>query len=153
MTSPRVPFTVSESASIAAPARKVYGIIADYRTGHPSILPKPFDRLTVEEGGVGAGTKIHVTMRVFGRMQAFRATISEPEPGRVLVERNVGTTPESVTTFIVDANGDRASTVTISTELHVRRGVLGAVERFMTKRFLKPIYRRELKLLADRAVA
>ena len=150
MSSPRVPFTVAESASIAAPAAKVYGIIADYRTGHPSILPKPFDRLTVEEGGVGAGTKIHVTMRMFGRMQAFRATISEPEPGRVLVERNFGS-PESVTTFVVDANGERGSMVTISTELQVRRGVLGAVERFMSERFLKPIYRRELKLLADRA--
>ncbi len=49
----------SVSALIDAPAAKVYGIIADYREGHPSILPKPFfGSIQIERGGTGAGTVI-----------------------------------------------------------------------------------------------
>src|SRR5512139_3896517 len=48
---------VSESALVPAPASLTYDIIADYRTGHPSILPTEyFGRLDVLEGGRGAGT-------------------------------------------------------------------------------------------------
>ncbi len=72
-----------------APADRVYAIIADYRNGHPHILPKQFRNLTVEQGGVGAGTIIRFEVRVFGQTQHFRAVVSEPEPGRVLVEENL----------------------------------------------------------------
>ena len=95
------PFIESKSAEISAPADRLYGIIADYRNGHPRILPPAFTGLTVEAGGVGAGTRIRVGMRVFGRVMTFPAEITEPNPGRVLVERNLGERP-SVTTFTVD---------------------------------------------------
>lgn len=43
---------VKASAVIAAPAPVVYSIIADYRHGHPSILPpRYFDNLEVLAGG------------------------------------------------------------------------------------------------------
>ena len=48
---------VTGIARIDAPAAKVYGILADYHVGHPSILPPAFRNLIVEEGGVGAGTR------------------------------------------------------------------------------------------------
>jgi hypothetical protein len=76
----------------------VYSVIADYHHGHPRILPKQFTGLSVEKGGVGEGTVIRFSMRVFGRRFEFRGFVSEPEPGRVLVERNVGEN-ESVTSF------------------------------------------------------
>lgn len=152
MASSRVPFQVSASRLIQAPADRIYGIVADYRTGHPSILPPPFVSLAVEEGGVGAGTRVLVTMRVMGRLQQFRASISEPEPGRRLVEENFGS-PRSVTTFTVEPRGDRAANATISTELQVRQGLLGSLERFLIRRFLEPIYVKELTLLASRAAA
>jgi hypothetical protein len=138
--------TIEASAVIDAPAERVYGIVADYRVGHPRILPPPFGRMEVERGGYGAGTLIRCEMKVMGRMQSFRAEISEPEPGRVLAERNLD--GSFVTTFIAEPLDGGRTRATIRTEmLRPRRGVLGAAERFFTRRFLLPIYRKELRLL------
>jgi hypothetical protein len=126
----------------------VYAIIADYHTGHPRILPKPhFVSLTVEKGGVGAGTLISFQMRLMGRLQTFHAAITEPEPGRVLVETD--TTAGVVTTFTVDArdNGQHAQ-VTITTDIRVREGVSGAVQGWLITQLLRPIYVKELEQLA-----
>jgi hypothetical protein len=140
--------TVSVSATIAADADRVYGIIADYRNGHPRILPPQFSKLTVEKGGVGAGTVITFKMRLFGRTQNFRAMVTEPEPGRVLVETNCDRY-ESVSTFTVDPiDGSHSSRVTISTELQTHGGIAGTIERGLVTWVLRPIYRRELELLA-----
>jgi hypothetical protein len=142
--------TVSASANIPAPPRRVYSIIADYKVEHPSILPREFLGLVVETGGFGAGTIIRVDMKVFGRKQTFRAAVSEPEPGRVLVETDLSGGP--VTTFIFDPGPtDESSYVTFSTELQVRGGLLGKLEAYMSTRYLYPIYVRELELLALRA--
>lgn len=138
---------ISASALITAPADKVYSIIADYRNGHPYILPKPaFESLTVEKGGIGAGTEISCIMKVAGRRQTFYAVITEPEPGRVLVE----TIPVSgsVTTFTVEPCNDGAQAfVTITTRVTVRGGLLGSIEKFLTTRALQPIFEKELQLL------
>ena len=117
---------VSVSALIPAPAQKVYGIIADYHNGHTHILPKPwFLSLEVVEGGVGAGSVIAVSMRLLGRTQHFRATVSEPQPGRVLVETNEDGT---VTSFTVDPQPGGQCRVTIVTETTVREGIPGKIE-------------------------
>ena len=139
---------VTAVASISAAPERVYAIIADYRTGHPRIVPDAFSDMTVERGGVGEGTIIRFRMRVFGRTQAFRAAVSEPEPGRILVETDLDSNG-AITTFTVNA-GPAAGTseVTITTELPVRSGPLGAIERFFTTRFLRPLYIKELALLA-----
>lgn len=136
------------SALIDAPAEQVYAILADYRDGHPHILPKQyFTSLEVEQGGIGAGTVVRFEMTAAGRTQTFRSTITEPEPGRVLLE----TDPVSgtATTFSVQPNqqGTRAY-VTISTVVNSRGGVLGLPERFLTKWFLQRVYKQELELLA-----
>ncbi len=135
------------SALIHAPPRELYDIIADYEHGHPRILPRPpFVSLAVEQGGVGAGTVVRVDMRVLGRLQTFRAVIREPEPGRVLVETNDN---GYGTTFTVEprANGQQAD-VTIATEMAGRAGMLGALERWLASRLLRPVYVRELEQLA-----
>jgi hypothetical protein len=139
---------VTTSALIPAPASKVYSILADYRVGHPSILPRPyFDSLVVEEGGVGAGTAICFEMRVFGRRQTFHSVVTEPEPGRVLVETDLNT--GAVTTFTVEPRDDgRNSQVTIATETGARAGILGGLEGWLTTRTLRPIYEKELAQLA-----
>jgi hypothetical protein len=79
-------------------------------------------------------------------VMTFPAEISEPDPGRVLVERNLGERP-SVTTFTVDRIDATRSRVTISTELPVRTGILARIERLMTRRLLEPIYAAELTKL------
>ena len=140
----KIEITVSQV--ISAPSEKIYSLIADYREGHPKILPKPhFLSFEVEEGGVGAGTIIAFQMDVMGKTQDFRAEVTEPEPGHVLVETDLNTS--APTTFTVDLIDPQTSLVTISTVLQTRDGLLGKLEGWFTRRFLTPIYEEELKLL------
>jgi hypothetical protein len=62
---------VSESAVIPARRERVYGLLANYREGHPRIVPSQFSGMVVEQGGVG--TVIRFQIRVFRRKQTFRA--------------------------------------------------------------------------------
>jgi hypothetical protein len=134
------------TSHLHAPARRVYDTIANYRTGHPRILPKQFANLTVDEGGVGAGTVIHFDFRVFGQTTTLRAVVTEPEPGRVLVERNTAGN-DGVSTFIVEAAGPNESNVTIKTEMTTRSGFAGRIEAWMIRRILESTYQEELRLL------
>ena len=139
---------ITASALIPARRERVYSLIANYRDGHPRIVPKQFSNLTVEQGGVGAGTVIRFQMSVLGKKQSFRAAISEPEPGRVLVETDLDTNG-AVTTFTVDAGTAPAeSRVTISTQLPVRSGPFGFVEKKLSTLLLRPMYVQELANLA-----
>ena len=142
--------SLSASALIAAPAQDIYAIIADYHAGHLEIIPKPpFVAVEVLEGGVGAGTVIRVKLKLLGKVQTYKAVISEPEPGRVLAETNEN---GYVTSFIVEPreNG-RQGYVTISTQLSGRGGILGALEYWLLNRTLRPVYLKELDLLAAAA--
>jgi hypothetical protein len=140
--------TVSASRLISAPARKVYDIIADYRDGHPRILPKPyFVSLSVEQGGYGAGTVIDFQMQLMGRTQSFHSTITEPEPGHLLMETDMNS--GAVTSFTVDPRTDgQEAFVTIATTTTVPDGVAGKVQGWLTNRLLRPIYEKELDQLA-----
>jgi Polyketide cyclase / dehydrase and lipid transport len=141
-------FLVNAEAVIDAPAERVYAIIADYRNGHPHILPKPyFSNLQVDRGGVGAGTHIHFQMRLFGTTRDFRAEITEPQPGRVLVEAH----PDdgTVTTFTVK-RADKAGQchIMITTELNLR-GPFAFLQRWLVRKQLTKIFRLELAQLAE----
>ena len=139
---------VMASAIIPARRERVYSLLANYRDGHPRILPKQFSGLVVEEGGIGSGTVIRFEMNLLGKKKKFRAAIAEPEPGRMLVETY--TDPEgTITTFAVDTgNAPADSKVTITTELPVRNGILGSLEKMFATLLLRPIYRKELENLA-----
>jgi Polyketide cyclase / dehydrase and lipid transport len=140
--------TITASAIIPARRERVYSLIANYNDGHPRILPKQFSSLVVEQGGVGAGTVIRFQMSMLGRKQTFRAAITEPDPGRVLVETYLDTSG-AVTTFTVSPGTAPAdSNVTISTELPVSSGFLGKIERTLSTLMLRPIYFKELENLA-----
>lgn len=137
---------VSATADIPASAARVYGVLADYHEGHAHIVPKPwFLWLRVVEGGVGEGTVVEFALRLMGRTQHFRATVTEPEPGRVLVETNED---GAVTSFTVDPQGDERCRLTIATETTVRDGLLGKIEGWMATRLLRPIYEKELAEIA-----
>lgn len=142
---------VEARATVRASADRVYDLIADYRTGHPRIVPpRYFRNLEVERGGRGEGTVITYEMKLLGKMRKSRATVSEPNPGRVLVETVED--QDIVTTFRVDPTGPFSSNVTISTTVPTRPGMLGALERALVRRLLAPIYRDELALLDRVAV-
>lgn len=136
--------SVTASALIPAPPQNVYQLIADYRNGHPRILPKPyFIALHVEKGGYGEGTIINYQMRVMGRVLSFRAVITEPTPGHVLVETDLNT--GAVTIFTVDPRSDSwQSFVTITTTTEVPDGISGKIQGWLTAQLLRPIYVKEL---------
>src|SRR5262245_51684810 len=140
-------YRVSVSARIPAPPGRIYGIIADYKNGHPHILPPAFSNLEVEEGGVGAGTIVRFNVRALGRTQPFRSVVTEPEPGRVLVETNVEGPPSTSTFTVNSVEGGREADVTIDTVMKRRPGLAGAIEEWVTVRLLRRIYREELRLL------
>ena len=137
---------VTSSAAIAAPRPVVYGLFADYREGHPSILPaKYFQNLQAEGGGLGAGTRITFQMRSFGRIQRLRAHVTEPEPGRQLCE----TYPDTgmVTTFTVDPeDAGHNSRVTIATR-YTKTGLAGWGQRWLVQGYLRAVFDAELRQL------
>jgi hypothetical protein len=139
----RRPIWVTATRLVPAPAERVYDILADYHTGHPQILPARFFRdLCVETGGHGDGTVIRFAMTVFGAVKRVRAAVVEPEPGRVLVERDLNGNG-SVTTFTVNPVGTGQADVTIETAW-TPRGPAPFIERILAPLLLRRIYAEEL---------
>ena len=143
------------SREMAVPARIVYSVIADYHKGHPAILPKPpFIDLVVEQGGTGAGTVIRMRMTMLGKESSMRAAVSEPEPGRVLLEKSLDS--DLQTTFIVEpvAGQDAAehSRTTFHTIIRVP-GIAGLIQKWIVPRLLLPAYHQELANLEAYAQA
>lgn len=142
------PIKVSAAAILDARPEKVYATIADYHNGHPRIIPKKrlYD-LRVEEGGYGAGTIIRFKARALGTEISFRHRVSEPEPGRVLVEQDFDAPQNVITTFTVMPEGQQKSHVEISTTMNPDPGVKGLVQRMLVPFINRRTYREELKLL------
>ena len=140
-------YQVQVSSIIHAPAQDIYAVIADYHQGHPSILPpRYFTSLEVIKGGQGAGTEISVAMDVFGTKARYHMTVSEPEPGRVLLEEDVDA--GVITTFTVDPIDDGTnSRVTILTDAQTGPGLRGWIEKLVTPAVSRRIYREELAQL------
>jgi hypothetical protein len=144
---------VKAEAVLNAQPEVVYATIADYRKEHPRILPKKslYD-LRVEEGGYGAGTIMSFKARVLGVEQSFHQRVSEPEPGRVLVEQDIDSVQNVTTTFtVIPVEQGQKSHVEISTTMNTSPGLKGFVERVVVSIFNPPIYRKELKLLESAA--
>jgi hypothetical protein len=137
-------YQVSKTAHVGAPPSRVYDIISDYHQGHPRILPPQFRNLVVERGGRGAGTHISFQMKAFGRTLSFRHEVLEPEPGRVLIEKDRDN--DSMTTFTIDPV-QGGSRVTITSDLVSRPGLAGKIEQFLSRRFLQGVYDEEIKKL------
>lgn len=140
---PRKPIHVKVTRTVAAPARHVYDVLADFRHGHRLILPaRAFDGLEVLRGGRGEGTLIRFGMRFLGRVQRVQAEVREPEPGRVLQEHALNGSG-AVTTFVVDPAGSGRAEVTIETRwTPTGRGAF--LERLLAPLFLKGVFAEEI---------
>jgi hypothetical protein len=132
---------IVEEAPIGATPALVYGLIADYRQHHPRFLPPAFSDLTVEQGGVGAGTVFTYTFKLAGRTMHPRTAVTEPEPGRVLVESDGRVT----TRFIVDPEAQHTR-VRFETE-YESPGPQGLIESLLVPPMLRKLYRDELRRL------
>jgi uncharacterized protein YndB with AHSA1/START domain len=141
-------FEISATRTIPAPPGAVYGVFADYREAHPRILPPGFFvGLTVVEGGQGAGTVIDVHGRFAGRTRTIRGVVTEPEPGRLLVESYPA--ERMVTSFrVLPEPGGGASRVAISTVMPRRWGPVGWIEERVVRRLLGRVFAEELALVA-----
>ncbi|MFL6255825.1 MAG: hypothetical protein ACJ74T_12505, partial [Pyrinomonadaceae bacterium] len=80
----------------------------------------------------------------------LRAFVTEPEPGRVLVETDASN-EGPITTFIVEPEGSN-SHVTFSTVMISTGGLRGGLEQFVLRRLLRRIYAHELEQLGRVAV-
>ena len=135
--------TFAAERLIPAPAHVIYNCIADYRQHHRpgGFLPPAFSHLEIHSGGVGAGTDVSWVLDAGGRQRTIRATVSEPEPGRTLVE----TSPGLETTFHVEP-APGGSVVSFSTVLD-EPGIGGLLTRLFAARLILPIYQDELARL------
>ena len=137
---------------IEAPAEVVYHLISDYAEHHRAapdgFLPPAFTDLVVERGGVGEGTVIRFTSAMGGRRQTVTATISEPHPGRVLVEAS----PGLVTTFTVEPVDAQRARVRFDTVIEAG-GLMGLITRLVVPGMLRPVYADEMTRLEQHAQA
>jgi uncharacterized protein YndB with AHSA1/START domain len=129
--------------TIDAPAERVYGYLADMHQ-HPHFLPPEFSDFQVEEGGVGAGTVTRFAVTAGGRTRNYRMRVTEPEPGRTLVESDASSS--LVTTFNVEPEGGK-SLVRISTSWDGASGIGGFFERTFAPKAMRKIYLDELDRL------
>jgi polyketide cyclase/dehydrase/lipid transport protein len=132
---------------IDAPAEVVYRCIADYTHHHRpgGFLPPAFSNQEVLSGGVGDGTRIRLNLRLAGRTNTMTANITEPEPGRTLVEDSVGVR----TVFTVEPEAGQ-SRVRFDTLLEAR-GLEGLMNKLFAARLLQPLYFDELSRLEQYA--
>lgn len=134
----------SAGGPVGAPPNLVYGLLRDYRTHHPRILPPEFSLLTVEEGGVGEGTVVSFSIKSGGRKRAYRVRVTEPEPGRVL--RETDQLSDTVTGFIVTPEGD-GSRVRITIAWQGAGGINGFFERMFAPRIVTRMLTDEISRL------
>lgn len=133
----------SAERTIDAPADAVYRCLADMNQ-HPHFLPPEFSDFHVEEGGVGAGTVTTFAVTAGGRTRSYRMQVTEPAPGRTLVESDANSS--LVTTFSVEPQGGK-SLVRILTSWDGASGIGGFFERTFAPKAMRRIYLDELDRL------
>jgi uncharacterized protein YndB with AHSA1/START domain len=133
----------SAERSVDAPPDEVYSYLADMHQ-HQRFLPPAFSDFQIEQGGVGAGTVTRYKITAGGRTRSYRMQVSEPAPGRTLVETD--TDSSLVTTFNVTPRDDK-SLVNITTSWDGAGGIGGFFERTFAPRAIRRLYLDELDRL------
>jgi uncharacterized protein YndB with AHSA1/START domain len=133
----------SAERTIDAPADAVYGYLADMHQ-HPHFLPPAFSDFQVVEGGVGAGTVTTFAVTAGGRTRNYRMNVTEPAPGRTLVESDANSS--LVTTFNVEPQGAK-SLVRIHTSWDGAGGIGGFFEKTFAPGAMRRLYVDELDRL------
>lgn len=137
----------SAERTVDAPADEVYGYLADMHQ-HPHFLPPVFSDFQVVEGGVGAGTVTTFAVTAGGRTRNYRMNVTEPVPGRTLVETDANSS--LVTTFNVEPQGGK-SLVRIHTSWDGAGGIGGFFEKTFAPGAMRRLYLDELDRLSTYA--
>lgn len=135
-------YAVTAERIIGATQEQVYNVVTDMEE-HRKILPKQFESLEVVKGGKGAGTVFRLNMNVMGNRSSLEMTIAEPEPGRIIVERDeqAGITTTWKLTPLEDG---RRCLLQLTSEFPSKPGFAGWMERLVTPPVIRSIYRQEL---------
>ena len=135
--------TITAERRLAAPPELLYRCLANYRDHHrpEGFLPPAFTDFEITRGGIGDGTQASWTVTTGGRPRRIEATITVPEPGRVLIETADGLQ----TTFTVDP-APGGATVRFETVID-EQGFSGVLTRLFAERLVRPVYEDELTLL------
>ncbi|MCP3440817.1 SRPBCC family protein [Bradyrhizobium sp. CCGUVB14] len=134
----------STERTIDAPADDVYRYLADMHL-HARFLPPPFYDFQLEEGGIGAGSVVSFKIKSAGGVRKLRMEITEPEPGRILVQADTGSSG-LVRTFTVTPHGEQAL-VNITSRFDGETGIAGFVEGLVAPLRLHRVYVEELTRL------
>ena len=111
---------------------------------HPHFLPPAFSDFQVVEGGVGAGSVTTFAVTAGGRTRNYRMNVTEPAPGRTLVESDANSS--LVTTFNVEPQGAK-SLVRIHTSWDGAGGIGGFFEKTFAPGAMRRLYVDELDRL------
>lgn len=138
---------IAFSMRIPAEPPRIWRILTDYRVHHPAILPPHiFRKLEVLQGGIGAGTRFRLTMRMGGKDHVSEQTVSEPRPGHTLVERADDGSVE--TRFLLEPlEGGAATLLTFDTDYTLPAGFFLPLQRWVTNNILRGLYRQEMQLI------
>ncbi|MCP3463251.1 SRPBCC family protein [Bradyrhizobium sp. CCGUVB23] len=134
----------SAERTIDAPADDVYRYLADMHL-HARFLPPPFYDFQLEEGGIGAGSVVSFKIKSARGVRKLRMEIAEPEPGRILVQADTGSSG-LVRTFTVTPHGEQAL-VNITSRFDGETGIAGFVEGLVAPLRLHRVYVEELTRL------
>jgi hypothetical protein len=137
-------YSVTVTASIAAPAEKVYAVLADYHHARPGILPRPyFADLVLEAGGRGSGTVFGLRRCLWKRARRLRVFVTEPVPGRVLAETDLNT-GQRLSFRLEPLAAAGWTQVTAAMTLRARPGLGGWLERRLKTLIARDLMRRML---------
>jgi Polyketide cyclase / dehydrase and lipid transport len=123
------------------PTDFVHNLFADFVNHHPKFLPPQFTELQLEAGGYGAGTVYNFTSLFGGQVRAFKMLVSEPQPGKVMIEHDQLSTLETTFTFTPEGTRTR---ITFETVWESAGGLMGALEAWFAPAMMRRLYQDEL---------
>lgn len=132
-------------------AEQAYAALADYRVARPALLPAEFSRYEVLAGGTGADTTVGWTLQATRtRTRACLFTVTEPYPGRRLVETD--TNSSMMVAWTVHSTEGGCEVVVVAS-WRGAGGVGGIFERIFAPKGLNRIHDRVLAALAAHVTA
>jgi hypothetical protein len=135
---------------VQAPADVVRAALADYATTRPAVLPEQYSEYRVDEGGEGAGTRVHWRLQATSKRVREQDVVVTEGPDGALVETDANSS--MVTTWTVHPADDGVSTVRVRTTWNGAGGIGGFFERTFAPKGLARIHDALLERL-ERAVA
>ncbi|MCA9874016.1 MAG: hypothetical protein KC441_10180, partial [Anaerolineales bacterium] len=127
----------------------VYNILADYNHHRNILPPKYFPGLDIVAGGYGEGSRFVLHAKTFGGKTRMHMAVTEPQPGSVIVERDVNS--NLITTFTVKPISAAESNVTFETVWQPQPGLRGVIDRLTTPFLMRLVYRQEQQILNEYA--